>query len=454
MLKYFKERDEERDRLDQDNDSSANFFEETAEFRYQLQEKGYFLEDIITNDHGFWINDLYFQVPPERISVQEENNYAEFQGLRSSGSYKIPVGIASQIFTISLSIPSKTSIKNIDIRNDGTSGNTGKRGGILDLIIQFKNIPFSVINNAYIRSKLKTPMTHNMVFCLHNLAISTSPGEPGTLVATITVSPMGYTPYSNRWLYKTNWVSKTGVSFEDVNTKKHSNYDKVLAQNSWLSYNSPKDKESGSSIVTTATSVVNPKYQLIESINSIDQDFLKSTDVTLYAHESSIFKEYVDWLHLQWTNKVVNNLTPGVTQIKTTNNDESRYHETYDFTKISPYGSGGHNIGEKLVLKWKEFKTIPIDPEVADEIRAYFKRKIVLERAKLFNLRINPDGTIRTTADGNVYRADKSQKEEENNLLSTIESVFTRIITTPSPGAATPEASSTRTRPGQARALD
>jgi hypothetical protein len=450
MLNQFKD----RDKLDEDNDSFANFFDETKQFRSQLQEKGYFLEDIVTNDHGFWINDLYFEVPPERISVQEENNYAEFQGLRSSGSYKIPVGIASQIFTISLSIPSKTSINNIDTRDDGTYGNTGKRGGILDLIIQFKNIPFSVINNAYIRSKLKTPMTHNMVFCLHNLAISTSPGEPGTLVAAITVSPMGYTPYSNRWLYKTNWVSKTGVSFEEVNTKKHSNYDKVLAQNSWISYNSPNDKESGSSIVTTATSVVNPKYQLVESINSIDQDFLKSTDVTLYAHESSIFKEYVDWLHLQWTNKVVNNLTPGVTQIKTANNDESRYHETYDFTKISPYASREHDTGKKLILKWKEFKTIPIDPEVADEIRAYFKRKIVLERAKLFNLRLNPDGTIRTATDGSIFKGDKSQKEEENNLLSTIESVFTRVIVDPPVSAASPQATSTAMVPGQARPLN
>ncbi|NDB87167.1 MAG: hypothetical protein EB127_31465, partial [Alphaproteobacteria bacterium] len=88
-------------------------------------------------DHGFWINDLYFQVPPERISSQEENAYSQSQALRSNNSFKIPVGIANEIITISFNIPCKSSITNIDTREDqSVPSNTGKRGGIFDLILQ------------------------------------------------------------------------------------------------------------------------------------------------------------------------------------------------------------------------------------------------------------------------------------------------------------------------------
>mgnify|MGYP000861497153 FL=1 len=368
-------------------------------------------------NHGFWVNDLYFEVPPERISSQEENSYAEFQSLRSNSASKVPVGIASEIFSINLNIPSKNSIVNIDDRTsesgtlsqDFNINNTQKRGGILDLIIQFKHIPFSVIENAFLRAKLKIPHTHNMVFCMHNLAISTSPGEPGTIVATLTVSPMGYTPYSDKWLFKKNWDAKSGSSFYDVNM----NYAGILSKlPNWNKYPSrlqesdldpekttyyfgskdwtvnPKlTADSASQVTTTESdlSVVNPAYQTIDSINSLDQNYMVKSDVTQYAYESSLYKQYIDWLHARWAQKIVNN------------NKENELNR-YDFTQISPYGSENHNLGDSIILKWKEFKSISIDPEVADIIRTYFKRKLALDRARLFKIRFQEDGQV--TADG------------------------------------------------------
>jgi hypothetical protein len=368
-------------------------------------------------NHGFWVNDLYFEVPPERISSQEENSYAEFQSLRSNSASKVPVGIASEIFSINLNIPSKNSIINIDDRTsesgalneDFNINNTQKRGGILDLIIQFKHIPFSVIENAFLRAKLKIPHTHNMVFCMHNLAISTSPGEPGTIVATLTVSPMGYTPYSDKWLFKKNWDAKSGSSFYDVNM----NYAGIQSKlPDWKKYPSrlqesdldpekttyyfgskdwtvnPKlSADSASQVTTTESdlSVVNPAYQTIDSINSLDQNYMLKSDVTQFAYESSLYKQYIDWLHARWAQKIVNN------------NKENELNR-YDFTQISPYGSENHNLGDSIILKWKEFKSISIDPEVADIIRTYFKRKLALDRARLFKIRFQEDGQV--TADG------------------------------------------------------
>mgnify|MGYP000538428578 CR=1 FL=1 len=368
-------------------------------------------------NHGFWVNDLYFEVPPERISSQEENSYAEFQSLRSNSASKVPVGIASEIFSINLNIPSKNSIVNIDDRTsesgtlsqDFNINNTQKRGGILDLIIQFKHIPFSVIENAFLRAKLKIPHTHNMVFCMHNLAISTSPGEPGTIVATLTVSPMGYTPYSDKWLFKKNWDAKSGSSFYDVNM----NYAGILSKlPNWNKYPSrlqesdldpekttyyfgskdwtvnPKlTADSASQVTTTESdlSVVNPAYQTIDSVNSLDQNYMVKSDITQFAYESSLYKQYIDWLHARWAQKIVNN------------NKENELNR-YDFTQISPYGSENHNLGDSIILKWKEFKSISIDPEVADIIRTYFKRKLALDRARLFKIRFQEDGQV--TADG------------------------------------------------------
>ena len=336
-------------------------------------------------DHGFWINDLYFEVPPERISSQEENAYAEFQAIRSNSSWKIPTGVASEIITVSLSIPHKNAIRNIDSRDIDIYGdNTGKRGGVLDLILQFKHIPFSCIENAYLRSKLKIPPTHNMVFCMHNLALSTTPGEPNVLVGTLTISLMAYTPYSDKWLFKKNWISNSDVWFEDVNDvnlPSRVNYKEPASSTEggrMLTFGIGDDPfytvnthvlAKGASGANFPNSVVNPMFQTVESLNNIDLNYMKPFEVTRHARESEPFKVYMDWLHRQMQRKVINN--------ETLNN-------TYDFTWISPYGSANHDLGGYVLLKWKEFKNIQIDPVVADKIRLHIKRKIALYRYDLF----------------------------------------------------------------------
>lgn len=347
-------------------------------------------------DHGFWINDLYFEVAPEKISSQEENNFLEFQGIRSRHAHKIPVGISSEYFTLNLTIPSRDAIVNKDTRPDSSvSNNTGKRGGVLDLAIQFKYIPFACIENAYLRSKLKIPPTHNMVFCLHNITFSTSPGEPGNIVASLTISLMAYTPYSDRWTYKKDWVSKNGLSFEDVNPINLQgripykvNTESAVAENSSKTGEAKAEEiaEFGNQILVwqknlfgtssefeksvAANSEVNitdPKYSEVDSLNSIDVAHMAPFEITRFPRESAVFKAYVDWLHDYHTKVPI------------------KYLEYYDCTKILPYGGNEKNIiGDKIILKYKEFKTIPIDNWTADKIRIFFKKRVTKFRASLF----------------------------------------------------------------------
>ena len=342
-------------------------------------------------DHGFWINDLYFEIPPEKISVQEENNFMESQAMRSRGSVKIPVGIANEIYTIQFNIIEKDSIRNIDDRGFMTGWNTGKRGGVLDLILQFKNVPFVCVENAFLRSRLKIPDTHNMVFCAHNLALSTSPGEPGVLVGTLSLSPMAYTPFSDRWLFKKTWTSITGDStFEDVNFYEL----KKLEPRVWYQWEEKSEKQKQLDQAQIAYSantfliaskmlapdaagtgnrqnVVNPRLanNSESPLNRNEADLIQPFAVTRYASESDVYKTYIDWLHAKAMSVRVNN---------------SYANNTYDFTKISPYGSRTHDTGRELKFTWREFKSVPIDPKVSDSIRLYIKRKLTLFRWDLF----------------------------------------------------------------------
>lgn len=396
-------------------------------------------------DHGFWLNDLYFEVPPERIVCQEENNYADFQALRSTGSAKIPVGIATEIYVISFNITSKAAIINVDTRtNLNSPNNTGKRGGLFDLIVQFKHIPISVIENAYLRAKLKVPSSHNMVFCLHNLAISTSPGEPGTLVGQLTISPMAYTCYSDKWLYKRYWRSKTGFYFEDLNPiglnnrvpynldleeelngPRSEDFLRPTQPNMLMSYAeaktpfvlNPKVFEGATDTGQATQSIVNPMYQTVDSLNQLDLQYMDSFETTRYARESEPFKAYIDWIHYLYKDRTINN--------KLEDNK-------FDFTTMTDYGTTNINDyhGNVVKLKWNTFRKIAIDPDVADTIRLYIKRKIAMFRYELFetaasavNFLDNPNEAVQSLEDKDSQSsADQSKKPKMTRAAVDLQS--------------------------------
>jgi hypothetical protein len=347
-------------------------------------------------NHDFWINDLKFEIGVESISSNEQNSIIATESLRSSGTEKIPIGSGLERFDISITLPSKDSLRNYDIRdNEAEAVNTGKRGGLLDLIIQFKHIPLAVIENAVLRTRLKIPPTHNMVFALHNLALTIT---RGSVEAMLSIVPITYVPYSDMWLFKKYWISNNGQSLEIVNsinldnrnpylTKERIN--EILASRK-LSVSRESDADShplgiskflykAASVDTAAaagqnpggvaptSNLIDPKYQILDSMNNLDITYMAPYEVTLFPRESEPFKGYVDWLHSQYQSKQVN-----------------LSGERYDFTKVSPYGSVDHDFGNKTVLKWKEFRNIQIDPQVASAIKKKIKDRIVGIQKLLF----------------------------------------------------------------------
>jgi len=338
-------------------------------------------------NHAFFINDLQFIIPPEKISSTEENNYMTVQSVRSRNSDKLPVGIANEIFSVSFTLPGKSSIRNIDSRDDHTSGNnSGKRGGILDLILQFKNTPFSVIENATLRTKLKIPIFHNMVFCMHNLALTTSPGEPDTILGTLTFTPMSYACYSDFWHYKKNWISKGGQSFEDVNEINLPNRNPYLTEENKKAFvldnlerwfmNTRDDSTyiaginaallAGNEPPGDAVYMVDPAYQTAESLHKLDINFMLNPERTQFARESEPYKAYIDWLYSRHKQKNIGN------------------GEVFDCTQISPYNSTEQNLGDRVYLRWNEFKNITVDPVVAEGIRNGIRLRLKNFKLRLF----------------------------------------------------------------------
>jgi len=164
--------------------------------------------------HEFWVNDLIFAVPPEQIQAQGEDSIFQWQSLRTSNTVKVHGGKGSLVFSVKCTLPSKQSIVNIDTReiNSPTTinygNNSGKRGGLVDFILQFKNVPFARVENAFIRSKLRIHEDANMVMCMHQMNVTTVPGEPDSLDLSFVMTVFNYSPYSDKWLYKDDWVTK------------------------------------------------------------------------------------------------------------------------------------------------------------------------------------------------------------------------------------------------------
>jgi hypothetical protein len=338
-------------------------------------------------NHDFYINDLLFNVPPEQISTIEENKYRISDSMRSNNSDKIPVGIANEIFKIEFTATDKRSILNIDDREDDSSlNNTGKRGGIVDLIVQIKNFPFATIENAYLRTKLKIPVDHNMVFCVHNLTVSTSPTEPGAVLAEMVFTPMSYAPYSDFFHYKKYWISLSGQSFESVNfidlpdripymnSKVVKELQRELGRPAVESSNYIfgmhkalyKEDANGTMGATNSKYIVDPRYQMVDQLSTTDTHNMIPVERVQFPRQSEPFKAYADWLYSRHAAKLV---------------DET---ERFDCTSMNPYGSSVQDVGTEVILKWKEFKSIQLPPVISETIRQEVRLMLRNFKLKLF----------------------------------------------------------------------
>jgi len=334
---------------------------------------GEFYSDLTVMNHSFWINDLLFKIPPSQIISQSEDSIKNWQGLRTSSSTKIHSGNGNRMFLITADIPSKSAIKNVDLRigqQRSTDNNTGKRGGLLDLIIQFKNIPFARVENAFLRSQLRIPKERNMVFCMHSLNLNTIEGEPGTVRVTMLITVLNYSPYSDRWGYREDWKSQPrygSFRFDDANLidlPGRARYGTISAgEDNRVDRNimSPGVRESGQDTEADLVVPVEFNIDFTESDNSLwgsERQYMEQPIQVMNPSFSSVYKDYIDWLHYQWTlRKDIE--SPG----------------GYDCTKVSPYGEDVHSLGDEVILEWSEYKDFDMPRYLQDRLRAGIRQR-------------------------------------------------------------------------------
>lgn len=368
--------------------------------RISLEDIDLEFDDEEVSSHAFWINDLLFKVPPENITAQSENMLGGWQALRSESTAKIYIGESNKYFTVNFYVPSKSAIVNVDKRRQQFHGqdNTGKRGGILDLIIQFKNVPFAYIENGVIRSMLNISPDKSIAISLHSLAVNTLPGHPDTLQCTLMFTPLNYAPLSKSWGYKDDWVGNERfsingrrVTFDMVNPyelETHVPYRLTAEEftrataNQLVTSLNPLTQWTrmvNSEMAREFNTIINPPILVADSDDGDEAaDILFNQKMTMSYNqfhdqesfymvrpdfvkrpmESNIYKEYIDWLHYKWQERHKNKLG------------------RYGCTGISPYGHKNHNIGNELIFEWDEYEEFPLPDEIAEEINDKVQKQL------------------------------------------------------------------------------
>jgi hypothetical protein len=326
--------------------------------------------DVEAMSHAFWLNDLLFVVPPENITAQSEDVLWKSSALRANHTAKIHSGQGTQVYRIQINCPYKGAILNVDWRNDGLEGNTGKRGGLLDLIIQFKSIPFARVENAFLRSTLRIPKNKSMAFCLHSLSINTVPGEPNNVEAVLLVTVFNYSAYSPDWAYKDDWVAKPqygGARFSDVNPIVIENALKPRDPYEYFLEGNDLDRQIIDGWVndsdTSGTDSTNVEFNIAmteseDYLWNSESHFLMPPKPVKHPALSSVFKDYMDWLQARWHKR----------------EDAAG---TFNAAKISLYGSSDQNLGDSIKFSWREYKRFPMDKETRDAVQRQIREYVL-----------------------------------------------------------------------------
>jgi hypothetical protein len=415
-------------------------------------------------NHAFWLNDLLFICPPQSINTQTDQLIAKYQSLRSSASSKVPFGKGTKYFMVDLVIPAKSAIMNVDYRlpdnnavatvsHDSDYVNTGKRGGILDLIIQFKVTPFARVENAFIRSTLGIPKDKNIAMCLHQLTLYTIKGRKGAVGCKLLMSVFNYSPYSPNFVYKEDWVTKSQygrfniesvnrIDFGDRSVARRRVPYKVYIQGlsdavATLRSEEVEAQQATSPLVQRVNPVTlgsfyesgNPsslsnaersrafeeQYNMLfteneDEMSNVDSYFMESPRGVANPASSAVFKAYIDWIHSQWTS--INDIDG-----------------EFNGSAISQYGSEEQDLGDQVILEWKEFKTEPMPPEVEQEVRIWYRQRMAdYQAARSSREEYTPATPQNSNQSTNTNQT--STTSNQNNNTNTSEGLS--VITSPS----------------------
>ena len=346
-------------------------------------------------NHAFWINDLLFVVPPSRISIDTDYNIFQWKSLRSDTSVKVHSGNSNTYIKVDLIMPSGNSVINVNY-NKPTS--TAMRGGLLDLILQFKYTPFCYIENAFVRSNIGLDVNFNMAATLHQLSVSTMQGFPGTLQVEILLGVFNYRPYGPNFCYKDQWnveYAHGGARFESANPSFLSTdppdimdahfapgvnaFDLCQTSRTMNKNDGPPMDDMLNPISLNSIPIAENNGSTgyipfqdtwtFEDLQDQDRILFVTPEHTHTPAWSEVYTSYINWLRTQWEQK--------------------------GFGDLQPIGSRDHDLGDKLRFKWKTYQKFEMPDDVYRELVDAVKAELQ-SRANAFQDYIPPSsrGTV------------------------------------------------------------
>ena len=336
--------------------------------------------DLDVLNHSFWVNDLLFIVPPNQISIDTDYNIFQWKGLRTETTNKVHSGDSSTYIKVTAILPSGNSILNVNYSNPDK---TGRRGGLLDLILEFKYTPFCYIENAFLRSSLQIKNDYSIGATIHQLNVSTMQGFPNSLQVEMLFGLFNYRPYSIDFSYKDRWDVKPihgGYTFDavnlgDIEESKRNAFEISIASNSYQSeygslpneiiaeslsnlwFNDPnrlRDIVLGNSENDVNNEIITRSYPNNNHLpyeDTLLYEDLQDNDNRLFIEpvpvhgpaSSNVYTSYVDWLRRSWN--------------------------SFGYDRFQPIGAIDHDVDNKVTFKWREYSKFSMPNEVFDSIK-------------------------------------------------------------------------------------
>lgn len=164
------------------------------------------------------INDIVFDLPPEKISITQHYRNLEIPLLRTKENSTLKSGRGEFLLHVPLLFVDHNNRPAWQIINEK----------LLPLIQQFRKTPFCLVENELVRKALfpgtyddnrgrRHALAKNMAFSMVNMTINTVEGLPGALEANLELSYFNYFPFSEKFTFLRHWNSRTPVSLPASN---------------------------------------------------------------------------------------------------------------------------------------------------------------------------------------------------------------------------------------------
>lgn len=253
----------------------------------------------MSEENTFLLNDINLSIPPENISIQQEDLIYTWKTLRTGTTTKIPSGHGQNVVQFRIPFMDNDILK------------------LHRFLIEVKNSPFCSVENLFLRQSLMPdwPLGQKMAFTMTGLDVMPYPGTTNAWILNVDCNWFNYFPYTHNWLYRrdwtTEWISGPASTAEPYYVKYSIGWDNDSNGNmKGIRLSVVEEKSSADSSEVLSWDQLNEKYiskeltiedfELLHRGSVFDSSPLPSrmqpSDPVGYASESLIYKRYYNFL--------------------------------------------------------------------------------------------------------------------------------------------------------------